>query len=94
MIKSITITKIDFSKVNTDNLEELLNLLGFTRYVENLWIDPKRSIDPRLGKPDESPEGLYTGIIVPEYHFGKTLFLIDKEVLQEILSALKKKEEV
>jgi len=63
-----------------------LEQFGFLRYVEKNYIIPSKSIDPRY-PPDyisESPEGLYTSMIVPEYNYNETMFIIRKSEFDRI----------
>ena len=52
--------------------------MGFTRIPKKHWIDVSKSGDEN----DESPDGLYTSIIVPTHHLDRELFLIDKKTLE------------
>lgn len=66
-------------------LKTQLEAIGFHRYVAKLWVNPQKNEDPRLIYPDESPEGLYPGFIIPEHHLGKTIFMINSEFFWKLL---------
>lgn len=63
---------------------------GFSRRVENLFIIPEKSEhytadkdgNPYRYYPDSdsvSPPGLYTAVIVPNYHIGQVLLIKPEE---------------
>ena len=83
-IESISVEKIDFNDLKPEDVFKWLMKLGFKRYVTKQYIIPSKGEDPRLIWPDESPEGLYTSVVVPEYNLGKTLFIIPMEQLDRI----------
>lgn len=85
-MSSAEITRIDLDKVTPETLFDFLELFGFRRYCHLHWLDPGRSKDPRypVEHVSGSPEGLYPAMIVPHYHLGKILFVIDEEILKQI----------
>jgi len=86
VIKEVSITAIDFNNLKSEDVFVWLEKFGFKRFVAEEYIIPSKGVDPRLIWPDESPEGLYPSIIVPEYHKGKFLWIIDYEMFEKIKS--------
>jgi len=79
-IKEVSITAIDFNQLKPEDVFKWLEQFGFLRYVEKNYIIPSKSIDPRY-PPDyvsDSPEGLYTSMIVPQSDYNQTMFIIRK----------------
>jgi hypothetical protein len=86
----VSITAIDFKNVTPETLVDFLKLFGFNRYVNRQWLIIRKGQDERYPcKDDGSPDGLYTGMIVPEQYYDKDMFVIPKEYLERILVALK-----
>jgi len=81
------ITAIDFNNLKPEDLFQWFEQLGFWRYVSEQYIIPEKSVDPRLIKPDESPEGLYPGIIVPTYNLHESVFVIRRDIFHKIKDA-------
>lgn len=100
-ITSMSIVAIDFKNVKIETLEDFLKLYGFTRRVEQFYIDFSKSNDPETEKNrqalrehgfDPSPytePGLFHGMIVPDYHGNEVMFIIKESELKRILTALK-----
>ena len=86
-IKSVSVEAIDFNNLKPEDLFKWLEKFGFKRYVSKKYIIPSKGEDPRLIWPDESPEGLYSSVIIPEYNLGKTLFIIPMDQLDKIREA-------
>lgn len=88
-IKSMEITALDFNKIDEANVFDWLELFGFTRYVEQNYIIPSKSIDPRMPENhiSNTPEGLFTSMIVPYYYYNDTMFIIKKEEFDKIKEA-------
>lgn len=86
-IKEMSITTIDFDEMSPSDVFKWLEQFGFWRYVSEQYIIPKKSVDPRLIKPDESPEGLYSGIIVPEFNLNESVFVIRRDLFYKIKEA-------
>ena len=64
-------------------IKGILEKTAFKRYVQELWIIPKKS------KPyDNSPEGHYPACIVPEFLIGKKLVMMMNEYYQELMKTL------
>jgi len=101
-VTKVSVTALDYSKINVDTLEEWLKLLGFSRRVERIYMNFSKSDDPRTEEhrqelrdhgfePDPyTPAGRFPGVIVPYYYMGEVLFLIRESELKKILDALKK----
>ena len=85
-VKEVSITAIDFNNLKPEDVFKWLDQWGFKRFVAQEYIIPSKSVDPRLIWPNESPEGLYHAIIVPDYHKGKFLWMIDLEMFEKIKS--------
>jgi len=86
VIKEVSITAIDFNNLKSEDVFEWLEQWGFKRFVAEEYIIPSKGVDPRLKYPDNSPEGLYTAVIVPNYHKGKFIWIIDFEMFEKIKS--------
>ena len=59
--------------------------------VNGNWFVPSKSDpDPRYpeGHVRDSPEGIYTSIIIPQYHKGKFVYFIDAEEFDRIREKL------
>lgn len=91
-MKSVEIVHIDLNRVRGETVFDFLELFGFTRYCHEHWLDPARSKDPRYPEDhvSESPEGPYPAVIVPYTYLGKSLFIIDEEMFEEIREYLRK----
>ena len=85
-IKEASITKIDFNTLKPEDVFKWLELFGFKRYIYPHWIDPARSKNDQYPEDhvSESPEGLYHACIVPNYHNGKFLWMIDEDTFEKI----------
>lgn len=98
-IKELSITKIDFKELKSEDVFKWLELFGFKRYIHPHWIDPARSKNDQYPEDhiSESPERLYTACIVPQHHKGKFLWMIDSETFEKIktvFESLQNKENV
>lgn len=81
------IIAIDFNKFKPEDLFRWLEQFGFWRYVSEQYITPEKSVDPRLIEPDQSPEGLYPGVIVPTYNLHEAVFVIRRDLYWKIKDA-------
>ena len=86
-IKEASLTKIDFNNLKPEDVFSWLEQFGFWRYVSEQYIIPNKSVDPRLIKPDESPAGLYLGIIVPQFNLHEAVFVIRSDLFHKIKNA-------
>ena len=86
-IKSVSVEAIDFNNLKPEDVFKWLEKFGFKRRVSKKYIIPSKGENPQLIWPDESPEGLYTSVIVPEFNLGKTLFIISMDQLDRIREA-------
>ena len=92
-LKSVSITAFKYDK--PELLFEYLKLMMGKRFVTGQWISPiKSEPDPRYAGsriPREelvSPDGIYTSIIIPQYHKGKFVYYIDAEEFDKIREKL------
>ena len=84
-IKSVSMGVIRFD--NPELLFDYLDLMMGKRFVKGMWLVPsKGEPDPRYpeGHVSQSPEGIYTSIIIPQYHKGKFVYYIDAETFDQI----------
>ena len=91
-IKEVSITAIDYNQLKPEDVFKWLEQFSFKRYVEKNYIIPSKSIDPRYpeGCVGDSPEGLYTSMIVPYYLYDKTLIIISEDEYDRIKQAFLK----
>lgn len=61
-----------------------LDSFGFNRRVDNNWIVPEKG-----NTYDSSPSGHYSSVLVPTFHLGKILFIIDDETYHKIIDNLR-----
>ena len=96
--REFEITSISMGAIKYDRPEllfEYLKLMMGKRFVTGQWISPiKSEPDPRYAGsriPREeivSPDGIYTSIIIPQYHKGKFVYYIDAEAFDKIREKL------
>ncbi len=88
-LKSVSFMAFDYDK--PELLFEYLDLMMGKRFVKGMWLTPsKGEPDSRYpeGHVSESPEGIYTSIIIPQYHKGKFVYYIDAETFDQIREKL------
>ena len=80
--------------MNKKSFIENLHKIGFKRVVFERIL-PHPTLEKTQGNvlfTDESPTDFYPTVVVPDYLIGKTLFIIDNETLEKLLTKLSFKE--
>lgn len=87
-VKEVKLIAIDFDTMKPEDVFTWLEQFGFYRYGEKIFIDPKKSDDPRYpSENDNSPIDWYTFLQVPSQYYDETMFIIRKSDFERIKMA-------